>query len=61
MTRESLFTVRAGHPHDFFGEDRRGIVSPEGSVVDVDTDLDYALARTLLARQAAAATGTVSM
>ncbi|MHC5022766.1 MAG: acylneuraminate cytidylyltransferase family protein [Planctomycetota bacterium] len=49
VTRESLFTVRTGHPHDFFGEDRRGIVSPEGSVVDVDTDLDYALAQTLLA------------
>lgn len=35
-------------PHAFFGRDRRGIQSPEGSVVDIDTRLDLLVADALL-------------
>jgi hypothetical protein len=44
-----LFTVIEGQPHAFLGTDRRGIVSPEGSVVDVDTEAQLRVAEALLA------------
>lgn len=40
-------------PHQFFGLDRRGIVNPEGSVVDIDSPLDLAVASVLLTQNGA--------
>lgn len=51
VTRRSLFGevsgVRAG-PHAFLGRDRRGVINPEGSVVDIDTRLDLRVADAML-------------
>ncbi len=35
-------------PHAFFGSDRRAIISPEGSVVDIDSEIDLLVADALL-------------
>ena len=35
-------------PHAFFGKVRKGIINPEGSVVDIDTPIDLIVADTLL-------------
>lgn len=35
-------------PHAFFGLDRRGVINPEGSVVDIDSPLDLVVANALL-------------
>ncbi len=35
-------------PHAFFGRDRRGIINPEGSVVDIDTRIDLLVAESML-------------
>ena len=51
VTRDALFTVLEGQPHAFLGQDRRGIVSPAGSVVDVDTEIDLAVAEAMLLQQ----------
>jgi CMP-N,N'-diacetyllegionaminic acid synthase len=48
VTRESLFTVVEGQPHAFLGKDRRGIISPEGSVLDVDCTADFAMAQAMI-------------
>ncbi len=45
VTRESLFKATPMDPHAFLGADRRGIESPAGSVVDVDTLHDFRLAQ----------------
>lgn len=37
-------------PHAFFGRDRRGIVNPEGSVVDIDAPTDLLVAHAMLKR-----------
>ncbi len=37
-------------PHAFFGRERRGIVNPEGSVVDIDSELDVLAAEAILGR-----------
>lgn len=51
-TRRALFlevpSVPPG-PHAFFGTDRRGIINPEGSVIDIDTEVDVLVASTVLA------------
>ncbi len=39
-------------PHAFFGRDRRGIESPEGSVVDIDTRVDLLVADAILRERA---------
>ena len=52
VTRSSLFTVEAGRPHAFLGEDRRGVINPEGSVVDVDDEIDLLVAEAMIARRA---------
>ena len=52
VRRASLFDVREGEPHAFFGRDRRGIETREGDVVDVDTALDRAVAEAILAARA---------
>lgn len=38
----------ASGPHAFFGRDRRGIINPEGSVVDIDSRLDLLVASAML-------------
>jgi CMP-N-acetylneuraminic acid synthetase len=48
VRRASLFDVREGEPHAFFGRDRRGIETREGDVVDVDSALDLAVAEAIL-------------
>lgn len=51
LTRAALLLEIPGAPpgpHAFFGTDRRGIVSPEGSVVDIDTAVDLAVAEVTL-------------
>lgn len=35
-------------PHAFFGRDRRAIINPEGSVIDIDTEIDLRLAEVML-------------
>jgi N-acylneuraminate cytidylyltransferase len=51
VTRRALFLevpgVEAG-PHAFFGASRRGVMNPEGSVVDIDSRVDLIVADTLL-------------
>ena len=49
VRRASLFDVRQGEPHAFFGRDRRGIETREGDVIDVDTAVDLAVAEAILA------------
>jgi len=53
VTRTSLFKVVEDEPHAFLGEDRRGIISPEGSVVDVDSAIDASVAEAILLRSGA--------
>jgi CMP-N-acetylneuraminic acid synthetase len=51
VTRQSLFTTRADHPHAFLGTNRRGVISA-GPVIDVDTAHDFAIAEALLSQHA---------
>jgi sialic acid synthase SpsE/CMP-N-acetylneuraminic acid synthetase len=48
VTRESLLAGRPDDPHAFLGEDRRGIESAPGSVVDIDTLHDLCIAEAVL-------------
>jgi len=61
VTRQSLcdeYTPSAG-PHAFFGTDRRGVINPHGSVIDIDEPRDLLVADVLLkARQAQLAAST---
>lgn len=50
VTRQSLCAGRTDDPHAFLGADRRGIESSPGSVIDIDTEADLALAAAHLAR-----------
>jgi CMP-N,N'-diacetyllegionaminic acid synthase len=51
LTRASLMLeipgVPAG-PHAFFGRDRRGIINPEGAVIDIDSPTDLLVADAVL-------------
>jgi N-acylneuraminate cytidylyltransferase len=38
-----VFGVKPG-PHAFFGRDRRGVLNPEGSVIDIDSPMDLVAA-----------------
>lgn len=51
VTRRSLMGGGDDHPHAFLGRDRRGIVSPPSSVLDVDNEIDLAVADALLQRK----------
>lgn len=42
-----ILGVRPG-PHAFFGADRRGVINPEGAVVDIDAPMDLLVADALL-------------
>lgn len=51
LTRRALMLEIAGvtpGPHAFFGLDRRGVINPEGSVVDIDSPRELALADLML-------------
>jgi len=54
VRRRALFLqvsgVAAG-PHAFFGSDRRGVVTDEGAVVDIDCEIDLIVADALLQRR----------
>lgn len=41
-------------PHAFFGRDRRGVVNPEGSVIDIDSEIDLRVAETMLLERVSA-------
>ena len=54
VTRRALFLEIPGAapgPHAFFGADRRAIVNPEGSVIDIDAPIDLVVARAVIASQ----------
>ncbi len=60
VTRQALFAQVPGAgegPHAFFGVDRRGIVNPAGSVVDIDDELDLIVADAVLRRRVGAGGG----
>ncbi|MBN8596386.1 MAG: acylneuraminate cytidylyltransferase family protein [Planctomycetes bacterium] len=51
LTRRALFQEIPGvqpGPHAFFGLDRRGVVNPEGAVIDIDAPTDLLVADTVL-------------
>lgn len=51
LTRRALFCEIPGvppGPHAFFGRDRRGVVNPEGSVIDIDAPTDLLVADAIL-------------
>lgn len=51
LTRRALTLSIRGvpkGPHAFFGKDRRGLLNPEGSVVDIDTATDLLVAQATL-------------
>lgn len=47
-------------PHAFFGLDRRGVINPEGSVIDIDTEIDLMVAEAVLSRAMAHTEGRSS-
>jgi len=58
VTRAALFSEVSGvepGPHAFFGRDRRGIVNAEGSVVDIDSEIDLIVADAVLSGRAPSA------
>ncbi len=53
VTRQALFEQVEGSqpgPHAFFGADRRGIINPPGSVIDIDDPIDLLVADAILTR-----------
>lgn len=51
VTRRALFLEVQGvppGPHAFFGRERRGLINPEGSVIDIDTHTDLLVAEAVL-------------
>lgn len=51
VTRRALFREIpdvADGPHAFFGKDRRGVINPEGAVIDIDSAIDAAVAEAML-------------
>ncbi|GJQ28980.1 MAG: hypothetical protein HBSAPP03_08640 [Phycisphaerae bacterium] len=51
LTRAALMLEVPGvppGPHAFFGKDRRGVINPEGSVVDIDSAIDVVVAEAVL-------------
>jgi N-acylneuraminate cytidylyltransferase len=48
VRRASLFQVDLAQPHAFLGEDRRGIRTERGDVVDVDDAIDHRVAEAML-------------
>lgn len=54
VRRTALFTEHPGEPHAFLGDDRRGVVTAPGEVVDVDDATDLAVADARLREMTAA-------
>lgn len=52
VTRNSLSKEVASQPHAFLGTNRRGIISPLGSVIDIDTLVDFRVAEAFFAENA---------
>jgi CMP-N-acetylneuraminic acid synthetase len=53
LTRRALFLEIDGcadGPHAFLGRDRRAVINPEGSVVDIDSELDVRVAEAVLSQ-----------
>lgn len=51
VTRAALFHEVAGvqpGPHAFFGRDRRGVITREGDVIDIDSRIDALVAESIL-------------
>jgi len=60
VTRRALFLEIDGvapGPHAFFGAERRGIITGEGEVVDIDSEIDALVAEAILGRRAAGPVG----
>lgn len=56
LTRAALMLEVPGvqdGPHAFFGKDRRGVVNPEGAVIDIDSRIDQVVAEAMLREGAA--------
>jgi CMP-N,N'-diacetyllegionaminic acid synthase len=54
VTRRALMLEIAGvrpGPHAFFGLDRRGVINPEGAVVDIDSPTDLLVAEAVLGQR----------
>ncbi|MCC7387735.1 MAG: acylneuraminate cytidylyltransferase family protein [Phycisphaerales bacterium] len=51
-SRPALFhqlpNLDPAHPHSFLGHDHRGVVNPEGAVIDIDSPSDLIVADTIL-------------
>lgn len=47
-----------GGPHAFFGADRRGVINPEGSVIDIDSEIDVSVAESALRSASQPTAGT---
>jgi len=47
VTRESLFAECEG-PHDFLGTKRAGVITREGAVIDIDSEIDLLVADAIL-------------
>ncbi len=54
-----LSDVHSG-PHAFLGNNQRGILTAEGSVIDIDTELDALVADAILSQRTEALTGSSS-
>lgn len=58
VKREALFgATTASPPHAFLGVDRRGVATPEGSVVDIDSRTDMLVADAILRERTTAEAG----
>lgn len=56
VSRQALFLEVENAPpgpHAFLGADRRGVINPEGAVVDIDTKIDLHVAEAVLNERAA--------
>jgi len=48
LRRESLFNIDESQPHAFLGNDRRAVINPHGSVIDIDEPVDLLIAESVL-------------
>ena len=53
VTRNALMTIDPDQPHAFLGTDRRGVRTPYGAVIDIDTPADLRVAAAILETEAA--------
>ena len=55
VTRGAIEGIRDDVPGSFLGADRRGIETPAGDVIDVDTAFDFLVAEAALRQRSAGA------